>query len=253
VAIPKVFISYSHDSQQHKKWVLDFATRLRNTGVDAALDQWDLKPGDDLAHFMETHVAASDRVLMVCTERYVERANAGAGGVGYEKMILTADLLKRIDSNKIIPIIRQAGTHVVPTFLRSKLFIDFSREDQFEFSFDELIRTIHGAPLYVKPAIGNSPFVPVASTPPERTGDGMLEVMKVVVGLFEGQAHNYISYADLVHVFSGSRIMLDLVIEQAKNEDLITQDDDGDVRLTSKGKTYAVQHKIVRLGAKLGR
>jgi hypothetical protein len=27
--IPKVFISYSHDSQEHKKWVLDLATRLR--------------------------------------------------------------------------------------------------------------------------------------------------------------------------------------------------------------------------------
>ena len=45
---PKVFISYSHDSADHKEWVLDFATTLRNRGVDAILDQWDLKPGDDL-------------------------------------------------------------------------------------------------------------------------------------------------------------------------------------------------------------
>ena len=45
---PKVFISYSHDSAEHKQWVLEFATTLRNRGVDAILDQWDLKPGDDL-------------------------------------------------------------------------------------------------------------------------------------------------------------------------------------------------------------
>ena len=64
MAIPKAFISYSHDSQEHKKWVLDFATRLRNNGVDAALDQWDLKPGDDLPHFMERGLASADRVLM---------------------------------------------------------------------------------------------------------------------------------------------------------------------------------------------
>jgi hypothetical protein len=46
--IPKVFISYSHDSQEHKKWVLDLATRLRNNGVDAIIDQWELRAGDDL-------------------------------------------------------------------------------------------------------------------------------------------------------------------------------------------------------------
>ncbi len=149
VPIPKVFVSYSHDSQEHKKWVLDFATRLRNTGVDAILDQWDLKPGDDLPHFMERNLTLADRVLMVCTERYVEKANTGAGGVGYEKMIVTADLLKTIDSNKVIPLVRQKGTHALPTFLRSKLFLDFSRDDQFEFSFDELIRTLHNAPLFV--------------------------------------------------------------------------------------------------------
>jgi len=50
---------------------------------------------------MELNLASADRVLMVCTDRYVKRANAGAGGVGYEKMIVTADLLKTIDSNKV--------------------------------------------------------------------------------------------------------------------------------------------------------
>ena len=128
--IPKVFISYSHDSQEHKKWVLDLATRLRNTGVDAVIDQWELRPGDDLPHFMETQLAASDYVLMICTNRYVEKANAGVGGVGYEKMIITSDLMKRIDSNKVIPLIRQQGSHDLPTFLKSKLFIEFSKPER---------------------------------------------------------------------------------------------------------------------------
>lgn len=104
---PRVFISYSHDTAEHKEWVLDFATTLRNRGVDAVLDQWDLKPGDDLPHFMETQLEVADYVLMVCTEKYVEKANTGEGGVGYEKMIMTSSLLKKIDSSKVIPIIRQ--------------------------------------------------------------------------------------------------------------------------------------------------
>jgi len=40
---PKLFVSYSHDSQPHKDWVLQLATRLVKNGVDVILDQWDLK------------------------------------------------------------------------------------------------------------------------------------------------------------------------------------------------------------------
>lgn len=246
MAIPKAFISYSHDSQDHKKWVLDFATRLRNNGVDATLDQWDLKPGDDLPHFMEHGLASADRVLMVCTEKYVEKANSGAGGVGYEKMIVTADLLKTIDSNKVIPLIRQSGGHAVPTFLRSKLFIDFSRPDQFEFSFDELIRTLHNSPLFEKPVVSNNPFVPISETPLNRTGDGVFQIMRVVIKIFESQSYDRIYYTKLITEAPMSRIMFDLYVEQAKSEGLVTQESDKNIRLTTKGKHYAIQHNLIR-------
>lgn len=49
---PTVFISYSHDSEAHKAGILRFATDLRNNGVDATLDQWDLAIGQDTAAFM---------------------------------------------------------------------------------------------------------------------------------------------------------------------------------------------------------
>lgn len=245
MSIPKAFISYSHDSQEHKKWVLDLATRLRNNGVDAILDQWDLKPGSDLPHFMEQGLIAADRVIMVCTAQYVEKANSGAGGVGYEKMIVTADLLKTIDSNKVIPLVRQSGSHNVPIFLQSKLYLDFSRPDQFEFSFDELIRTLHNAPLYEKPAIANNPFTPITNTPPSRTGDGVMEVMKIVVAQFERQEQDYVNYRLLLNRASMSRIMFDLYVEEAKLMRLITQDTDKDLRLTNEGKHYAILHNLI--------
>jgi hypothetical protein len=159
--IPKVFISYSHDALNHKKWVLELATRLRNNGIDAILDQFELQPGDDVPHFMETHLATANKILMICTERYVEKANNGEGGVGYEKMIITSNLLKRIDENKIIPLIRQLGSSNVPTFLKSKLYINFSKNDDYEINYDELVRTIHNTPLFKKPPVGNNPFQPV--------------------------------------------------------------------------------------------
>lgn len=39
---PTVFISYSHDNELHKNWVLQLATRLRSNGVDVLLDRWNL-------------------------------------------------------------------------------------------------------------------------------------------------------------------------------------------------------------------
>ena len=246
--IPKVFLSYSHDSLEHKKWVLDLATRLRSNGVESVIDQWALGHGDDLPHFMEQNLATADRVLMICTESYVQKANTGTGGVGYEKMIVTADLLRRIDSNKIIPLIRQSGTHAVPTFLQSKLYLDFSRPDQMEFAFDELVRAIHGAPLYVAPPVSNNPFVPVADAPAEKTADGVLEVMGIIVNLFESGSSTLIPYDSIVRQAAMSRIMLDIYMQEAIDQGLIAWGtrDLSFLRLENKGKHYAIQHMLIR-------
>lgn len=45
-----LFISYSHDNEEHKEWGAKFASNLSSHGVDVILDQWDLRLGDDL-HF----------------------------------------------------------------------------------------------------------------------------------------------------------------------------------------------------------
>ena len=70
---PRVFVSYSHESTAHKNWVLRLASDLRKQGVDAILDVWDLKPGDDVARFME-HLASVDRVVIVCSEDYARKS-----------------------------------------------------------------------------------------------------------------------------------------------------------------------------------
>ena len=65
--IPTVFISYSHDSREHKQWVAQLAAALMEKHVQVIFDQWDLEPGDDVPKFMERAVKAADRVLMICT------------------------------------------------------------------------------------------------------------------------------------------------------------------------------------------
>lgn len=245
MSIPKVFVSYSHDSIEHKKWIMELAIRLRNNGIDAIIDQWELKPGDDLPHFMETQLASADKVLMVCSEKYVDKANTGTGGVGYEKMIITSNLLQNIDQNKVIPLIKQSSTKNLPTFLKSKLYIDFSRADDHEFAFDELLRTIHNSPVFKKPPVGNNPFKETPNNVVQKNHDGVLEVMKTVVKGFNLTDQKYVSYNFLRQQFPGSRILLDMLLDQAIAERYLDRDADGDIVLLTEGKTYAINNKLV--------
>lgn len=47
---PKVFISYSWTTPEHEQRVLDIATELVDSGIDAILDKWDLKEVHDRGH-----------------------------------------------------------------------------------------------------------------------------------------------------------------------------------------------------------
>jgi hypothetical protein len=160
---PRVFVSYSHDNQEHKNWVLTLATRLAANGVDAILDQWNLRLGGDLPRFMETGLTDSDRVLAICTAQYIEKANAGRGGVGYEKMILTAQLMQEVTTDRIVPVIRDKGLAVpLPTFLGSRRYIDFRDDTLYEIRYSELLRDLHGIEISPRPPLGSNPF----SAPP---------------------------------------------------------------------------------------
>ena len=159
---PKVFISYSHDSPEHKQWVSELAAQLRRNGVDATLDQWDLGLGHDVTRFMERGIVDADRVLVICTDKYVSKANADEGGVGYERMIVNAELVQNLGTDKFIPIIRQAsGKEKTPTFLGTRVYADFRDDSQFDVMCEKLIRELHAMPIVQKPPLGKSPFPPV--------------------------------------------------------------------------------------------
>ena len=156
---PKVFISYSHDSPEHKLWVSELGAKLRRNGVDAILDQWDLGLGDDITRFMERGIVDADRVLVICTDQYVSKANAEEGGVSYERMIVNAQLVQNLGTDKFIPIIRQAsGKEKTPIFLGTRVYADFTNDTQFDAECEKLIHELHEMPIVQKPPLGKSPF-----------------------------------------------------------------------------------------------
>ena len=88
---------------------------------------------------MESGLRRAERVLVICTPAYVEKAEAGTDGVGYERMILTVDLVRNIATNKFIPIVRNALPEKrTPTFLATRLFIDMSDGHDPETRLDDI-------------------------------------------------------------------------------------------------------------------
>jgi hypothetical protein len=154
---PQVFISYAHDNEAHKAWVLQLATRLRANSVDVLLDQWS-RLGSNLINFMEQGLSKSHRVICICSENYVRKANQGIGGSGYEKQIMAAELLKDQNTAWVIPVIRNNHEKQVPTFLLGKVYIDFNDDMFYESRYIELARDLVDAPLLPIPPLGKNPF-----------------------------------------------------------------------------------------------
>ncbi|MBP2070726.1 SEFIR domain-containing protein [Thermoanaerobacterium butyriciformans] len=160
--IPKVFISYSWTTPKHIQWVIDLATRLCNHGVDVVIDKWNLKEGQDKYAFMEQMVNDDgiDRVLIICDKAYAEKANSRKGGVGEETAIITSEVYNKVYQDKFIPIVTEMdddGKPYLPTYLKSRIYINMSDETYFEREYEKLLRDIFDRPLYQKPSIGKPP------------------------------------------------------------------------------------------------
>lgn len=157
--LTRVFVSYSYDSPTHEAWVRKLVGRLNSLGVWLIFDQWDLDLGSDVARFMEEGISDSDRVLVICTGIYNQKANQGLGGAGYEKMIMTGDLIKGQDTTRFIPVVRGRDEPLVPRFLSTRRYIDFRNDDEFDTRVVELSEALIPKGLR-RPLLGSGPPAP---------------------------------------------------------------------------------------------
>jgi hypothetical protein len=131
--MPKVLISYSHDDDPHKKWVELLAIQLREDGIDATIDEWELNGGKSVPHFMEKEASASDIVIAICTDKYNYKADHRVGGVGYETQLFSAQNMKDIKKNKVIPVVRNVTSKLkTPVFLDGMKYFDMSVDEKYE-------------------------------------------------------------------------------------------------------------------------
>lgn len=123
---PRVFISYSHDSEEHRERVLGLAERLRQDGLDAQLDQYvNGSPVEGWPRWMRAQLKAAEFVLVVCTDTYYRRffgeEEPGKGnGADWEGTLITQEIYdERSKTLKFVPVMMSAGLdEFVPEPLR---------------------------------------------------------------------------------------------------------------------------------------
>jgi hypothetical protein len=157
--VPRVFLSYSHESDAHSNWVRRLAEDLTKNGVETTLDQWDLHVGDDIGAFMEQSLRKATYIVLVCTEMFAQKANDRSGGVGYEQAVFVGELLmSRELGSRFLPTLRSGDpSRALPLYLRSRLFIDFRDDSTYGQAFNQLLRRVFGAPAFTPPQLGEAP------------------------------------------------------------------------------------------------
>ncbi len=168
-AAPKVFISYSHDSEAHKERVLALADRLRHAGgIEAIVDQYVQFPAEGWPLWCEKQIDHADFVLMVCTEVYLRRVRneevPGTGlGVLWEVQLIRQELYDSGSvSTKFVPVRFADGSDAhIPRPVRrfSRYIVD--READYE----ALYRYLTDQPATPPPEIGEREMLPPAPRP----------------------------------------------------------------------------------------
>ena len=130
----RVFISYSHDSEEHAARVLKLANRLRADGIEAWIDQYEAAPARGWPRWMERQVEEADFVLCVCTEtyrrRFDQREEIGKGlGVTWEGALVRIGLyLDQGENRKFLAVLLEDDYEQhIPTPIRA--FTHYSLSD----------------------------------------------------------------------------------------------------------------------------
>jgi nucleoside phosphorylase len=162
-APPKVFISYSHDSQEHIKQVLELSDRLRGDGIDADIDQYNLSPSKGWPRWMLDRVEWADFVLIICSEGYDRRFRGnetyGKGkGTTWEGGVIVNELYDCQGQNsKFIPItLNLEDSNFIPSPFRGATYYRLQSDNGYEL----LYRRLTNQPDITKPNLGSLQRLP---------------------------------------------------------------------------------------------
>lgn len=188
MASRKVFISYSHDSDAHRKRVLELSNRLRNDGINCDIDQYNPAPQQGWPRWMIQSIQQADYVLLACTETYRNRLELeeeqGKGlGVKWEGSLIF-NILYRDETlnNKFIPIVFESKDKVhIPNILFGYDHYNVNEPRGYE----NLYRHIRGEIGSEKPLLGNVRYIRTIHSDSLPTVEGSLFGRKEELALLD--------------------------------------------------------------------
>jgi hypothetical protein len=142
---PMVFVS--HASEDKDRFVIAFATTLRDNGINAWVDKWEICPGDSLVDkIFEIGIGAAQAILIVLSRNSVAKP--------WVRQELDASVVERIKrGTKIIPIV--LDDCVVPVSLQSTLYVRIADLNDYDAELKSIIDAIYE--YSHKPPLGSPP------------------------------------------------------------------------------------------------
>jgi hypothetical protein len=155
--MPVIFISYTHDSDDHRKNVASLAERLRKDGFETRLDQYLVQvPAKGWSRWLVDQLHAADFVLVVCTGTYYSRFRGHESprkgkGVDWEGSLISYELYQASRRTlKFVPILfSDDDAAFIPEPLRVQTAFLLTSEKRYADLLDFLSGTVGVAPVPV--------------------------------------------------------------------------------------------------------
>ncbi|MFC4856972.1 tetratricopeptide repeat protein [Actinophytocola glycyrrhizae] len=152
--LPRVFVSYAHDSRVHKRQVLRFCGLLRGLGVDVRVDEWDSDLRRDWYLWMIDQFRGADNVIVIASPQYRTAGDGDAlpdchRGVQTESAMLR-DFLhgdRATWTRKILPVILPGrSAREIPLYLQPASASHYHVREITPAGVAELLGVITGTP-----------------------------------------------------------------------------------------------------------
>jgi hypothetical protein len=160
---PWVFVSYSHDTPQHKDLVREFCTFLRREGgIDVHLDQWVDDGSRDWSAWAVQQLTKADFVLAIASPNYKERADGlaeGEDGRGskFEGAMLRDAVTKDLpgETRRILSVVLPGrSVDEIPSFLRPYAVTHFTVREFTHAGVESLLAAFNAVAKYPPPTRG---------------------------------------------------------------------------------------------------
>ncbi|HXU83152.1 MAG TPA: toll/interleukin-1 receptor domain-containing protein [Polyangia bacterium] len=155
VGRPRVYISYSWNTEGMKTKAMALAEKLRARGIDSRLDLYHgqsrhgFLPPEDWTVWQQQEIVEADRVLVICSPEYhislqATDPSAWGGGVRNDVRFMKQDLQSHgARPGKFIPVgfgRYEQLAPFVPDFMRGAHYYDLDATDEHGYAFDALVR-----------------------------------------------------------------------------------------------------------------